>query len=180
MGRRNPELKSVIFQGKYYSRKKNKRYYRRSEWVYDPIKGKKRCIERELHRDVWESVNGPIPKGFDIHHKDNDPDNNHPSNLIAVSKSDHARHHNAFARWNSTEQAKALRASNHRKIAENFANKVPVGRECVYCGGPFTTRHCRPERAIYCSQNCAYRYRLESKRRAGTGGEGGEGRSEAT
>lgn len=49
-----------------------------------------------LHRDVWMSVNGPIPKGHDINHIDHDKDNNHPSNLEALLKDEHGRE---GARW---------------------------------------------------------------------------------
>ena len=33
-------------------------------------------IEKRMHRYVWEFYNGPIPKGYDIHHKDEDKANN--------------------------------------------------------------------------------------------------------
>ena len=33
-------------------------------------------IRKRLHRCVWEYYNGEIPKGYHIHHKDNDKSNN--------------------------------------------------------------------------------------------------------
>lgn len=36
------------------------------------------------HDVVWERVNGPIPEGFEIHHRDHNKLNNHISNLQLV------------------------------------------------------------------------------------------------
>jgi len=46
-----------------------------------------------LHRTVWESVYGSIPKGFDIHHKDFDKSNNSIDNLEMLSTKDHLELH---------------------------------------------------------------------------------------
>jgi ribonucleotide reductase alpha subunit len=42
------------------------------------------------HRLIWESVNGPIPDGYDIHHIDGDTYNNDIDNLECLTHSDHA------------------------------------------------------------------------------------------
>jgi hypothetical protein len=42
-----------------------------------------------LHRVIWEEANGPIPPGFDIHHKDQDPNNNALENLERVARPEH-------------------------------------------------------------------------------------------
>lgn len=44
-----------------------------------------------LHRAVWEAANGPIPDGFDVHHRDWDKFNNTLENLECLPKDDHAR-----------------------------------------------------------------------------------------
>lgn len=46
-----------------------------------------------LHRLIYEEHYGSIPNGFCIHHLDNDKNNNHPSNLILMSKSNHHKLH---------------------------------------------------------------------------------------
>ena len=46
-----------------------------------------------LHRDVWESANGAIPQGWDIHHIDGCKTNNDLANLQLLSKSAHAALH---------------------------------------------------------------------------------------
>lgn len=44
------------------------------------------------HRLVWTVVNGPIPDGLDVNHKDGDRTNNSPSNLELLSRGDNHRH----------------------------------------------------------------------------------------
>ena len=51
-----------------------------------------------LHRDIWEFHNGPIPYGWDVHHKVEDRTHNDPSNLECLPKSDHTRLHHARRR----------------------------------------------------------------------------------
>lgn len=46
-----------------------------------------------LHRLIYEENFGSIPNGFCVHHLDNDKTNNHPSNLILMSKSNHHKLH---------------------------------------------------------------------------------------
>lgn len=54
------------------------------------ISGNKRLA---LHREVWKSVHGPIQKGFHIHHKDGDKNNNGIDNLEMLSISEHMKRH---------------------------------------------------------------------------------------
>jgi hypothetical protein len=44
-------------------------------------------------RRVWEVVNGPIPAGMVIHHRDHDTLNDKASNLVALTRSEHAKEH---------------------------------------------------------------------------------------
>ena len=44
-------------------------------------------------RYVWESVNGPVPRGMLVHHDDRDSLNDSPSNLIALTRSQHIVEH---------------------------------------------------------------------------------------
>ena len=54
--------------------------------------GVKKFYEAE-HRIVWKRHKGPIPKGMDIHHKDEDRLNNNIDNLELLSKAEHTRMH---------------------------------------------------------------------------------------
>lgn len=50
-------------------------------------------VWRERARVVYEKKNGPVPRGFVIHHIDRDPLNDRPENLVAMSRRDHALEH---------------------------------------------------------------------------------------
>ena len=56
---------------------------------------------RLAHHVIWEAANGPIPKGYEIHHIDHDKSNNDLDNLLCLSKSDHQKTHSPhFAKLN--------------------------------------------------------------------------------
>lgn len=46
-----------------------------------------------IHRLVYELFEGAIPKGYYVHHKDGNKQNNHIDNLELISPKDHAREH---------------------------------------------------------------------------------------
>ena len=46
-----------------------------------------------LHRYIWEKEKGKIPKGWDIHHVDEDKSHNEISNFECLPKADHTRKH---------------------------------------------------------------------------------------
>lgn len=72
------------------SKKLNKGGY--TNWQGYKIIQDKRKDTRE-HRKIWEEHNGPIPKGYVIHHIDEDKLNNNIDNLAIMSRSEHAKHH---------------------------------------------------------------------------------------
>lgn len=51
-----------------------------------------------LHWYVWEKANGPVPVGFVIHHKDNNPQNNLLENLELVARVDMQKRFNPTGR----------------------------------------------------------------------------------
>ena len=46
-----------------------------------------------LHRYVWEKHNGQIPKGYQVHHKDENKHNYSIENLILIEGKEHHRYH---------------------------------------------------------------------------------------
>jgi len=58
-----------------------------------------RCL---MHRYVWEKERGPIPNGWDIHHKDEKKFNNAIDNLECLPKAEHTRlyspHNNQYTK----------------------------------------------------------------------------------
>ncbi len=48
---------------------------------------------RSLHRAMWESVHGPIPPGFDVHHRDGVRTHNWDENFECLPHAEHPRRH---------------------------------------------------------------------------------------
>ena len=48
---------------------------------------------RQLSVVVWERANGPLPRGMVVHHVDHNPLNDDISNLVALTRRDHALVH---------------------------------------------------------------------------------------
>jgi hypothetical protein len=42
---------------------------------------------------VCESIHGPLPRGYVVHHKDRDSLNDNPLNLVALTRKDHQNEH---------------------------------------------------------------------------------------
>lgn len=82
------------------------------------------------HRHVWEQANGPIPDGYEVHHKDHDRFNNELSNLELMTAAAHRAHH---AKHNT---------------------KHPKEKECRICLQMFTPSPTKRARAQTCSPEC--------------------------
>jgi hypothetical protein len=52
-----------------------------------------------LHRLVWESENGPVPDGLELHHIDHDKSNWSVGNLMAVDRKTHQAMHRQANRY---------------------------------------------------------------------------------
>lgn len=101
--RRNHKLRPkqplpfIVWHGMKYSRRSNGYYGNTLEQ------------RTYLHRDVWVFHHGPIPDGYDIHHKDGDKANNRIENLEMHSQSEHGKKHGFAAN-------QYVRRSDHRPI----------------------------------------------------------------
>ena len=122
-----------------------------------------------LHRAVWVDAHGDIPKGFHIHHVDENPLNNSIENLQCLSPKDHSRvHPGAAASLRQTDEwkrhldtirplAKKWHASAegvewHRQNSKKYwEGAVPPVVKCVVCG----KKSQRFMQAKYCSRKCA-------------------------
>ncbi len=64
--------------------------------TYHVIHGYHVCSStgNRLNRVVWQEVNGPIPDGFVVHHKDENKLNNSISNLELMEWGEHSSKHN--------------------------------------------------------------------------------------
>lgn len=158
-GRRS--LAEQEFNGKVYHLYKGERYFSRGRY--------------RLHRVVWEYYNGPIPEGYDVHHKDHNPQNNDISNLVCIPTAKHRQEHlPEIKEWQATEQGQRhlaeirdLAAEWHRSPegrawhSEHAKGKRPLQFRlvCQCCGKEFFSAK---SNAKYCSNNCKSKARRDA------------------
>lgn len=128
-----------------------------------------------LHRYIWSKYNGDIPKGYEIHHKDQNKDNNNIENLMLVSSQEHKKIHsksltkeqrekmrknmNEVARPKAIEWHKSKDGFNWHK--EQY--KISLGKMekekmiCKYCGKEYYSINHNNNK--FCSNNCKSAYR---------------------
>jgi hypothetical protein len=147
----------IEFNGYKYRLSGN--YYRRNVWG---SKG-----PSNLHRAIWEFHNGPIPDGFEIHHKDGDTFNNAVENLEQIAMREHQREHllERIAKGEMqppSEYALKRAALWHAspdgiEWHKQHGKSSWVGREwhpaiCQNCGKSYRTPY--PSRSKFCHANC--------------------------
>ena len=78
-----------------YSQDKKYAYFNNLKFCKDEKTGYylNSTMHKRLHRYVYEYVNGKIPEGLQIHHKDHDKGNNEPENLELLTKRQHVKRH---------------------------------------------------------------------------------------
>jgi hypothetical protein len=158
-----PPPERVRYAGETFYLQSNGRYYQ---------SGRKEAPERLLHRRIWTDHSGPIPDGYDVHHRDGDWQNNGLENLELVTRQEHQAAHmrahwqdpeyqertkGILARaqadaqaWHSSEEGRAWH-SDHGK--QTWENRAPVTMVCTVCGHEFSTYF--PTKARVCSKACA-------------------------
>lgn len=160
-------VKQIVIDNIKFTRDDKTGYYLASK----KINGKR----PRLHVYIWEKHNGERPKGFDIHHKDHNKDNNDISNLVLVSSSNHTKHHaikyaesnldsmienlNKNARPKAIEWHKSEEGRNwHKEHYENNKDKFHVKEKytCNYCGVEFETFKGNNK---FCSNKCKSAWR---------------------
>ena len=112
--------------------------------------GYKYIGSRYAHRVIYERHFGPIPKGWVVHHKDEDKGNNDPSNLEAMSKPDHQRLH-ATGRPASAKQV-AVAIETLERL------RTPKDARCIHCGDHFISKSANKV-GKFCSRSCLERWR---------------------
>lgn len=143
---RKPDTEVREFQGVFYTRRPGKKYFK--AWRYDASIG--RSFADSLHRAIWKHHYGPIPDGHDVHHIDGDYNNNVPENLAIITRSEHAKLHNHFAKVNARPDA-----DEQRKRAREIGwAKAPYrDYKCLECSKDFQSRRVNlPPK--FCSKRC--------------------------
>ena len=121
----------------------------------------KRCVPLAKYR--WEEVNGPVPKGMFVVHKDGDTLNDDPSNMVAVDRKGHPRLQQSrdpgivVKMRKGAALANKSRSTNNKRITSIKAawskRKAKASQaviwECPICGGEFLQED-RPSRCPKC------------------------------
>lgn len=138
---------------------------------------------KALHVAVWEACEGPVPEGFEVHHRDHDRSNNRRSNLELLEGSEHARlhareralgevgkQHLEHARelakdWHRSPEGRDWHREQYRRTAD--ALQAREERTCEECGAVFMGLAGKPERNRFCSSKC----KAKARRRSGVDNE---------
>src|SRR3990167_7995559 len=120
-----------------------------------------------LHREIYKSHHGDIPKGHIIHHVDGDPLNNEISNLVAVTPSEHAKIHGYLSKWNRSalgkQQLKKVGFSNenwHARRAKVVHALRNERRVCTSCGKDFIPTNTHQK---FCTSPCYHRWQYKAE-----------------
>lgn len=165
--------KSIYYEGRYYYPRGNGYYYNSH-------------LRKYLHQMVWITERGPIPRGYEIHHKDFNRENNDISNLTCISVEEHRKLHADLLteedrQWRKDNLAKNARpkASEWHKSEEgrewhrqHVKNQIAKGQlnkkmmfKCSMCGKEFESIARNLNSNHFCSNNCKARF-LRHKRAA--------------
>jgi transcription elongation factor Elf1 len=130
-----------------------------------------------LHRYMWMKYHGEIPKGFEVHHKDGNKDNNEIDNLELMTKKKHLDWHaenipdelmvklkenlekarEKAVEWHKSEEAKEFHRQLGKKVWEDRKPKIFT---CKHCGNKFESL--KLGGAKFCSPTCRTAFRVKS------------------
>ena len=118
---------------------------RRTHRVYYQHHGKWKQPPEFLHRRIYEDNFGPIPKGWHIHHKDGDTENNSPENLEALPQKKHMSI-TSRGMWGNPEWAEKRRAyykteEHRKKTSEAQKRRKETLYKCELCKEEFWSRN---------------------------------------
>jgi tRNA-splicing ligase RtcB (3'-phosphate/5'-hydroxy nucleic acid ligase) len=84
---------------------------------YESVSIGRRGGVRETHILVYEALNGPVPPGYVVHHKNHVHFDNRPDNLEVLEAGEHSRHHRRRGRSfdNASPEFRALRLAGVRR-----------------------------------------------------------------
>lgn len=132
-----------------------------------------------LHIYVWEHYNGPVPKGYHVHHIDHNPDNNEIENLQLLSEHEHLCLHAglqrkaiirenllkyalpAAAAWHGSEEGRKWHSVHGKRVAEKTTSDL-VTKVCQVCGKEYQVPRFCSEGSRFCSNNCKSQWRRDS------------------
>ena len=163
-------IKVIKYKGrKYWLSGTNPKYYYNDRYFGTGKKGRKKVA---LHRQIWEDSNKrKIPKGYVVHHIDENTFNNSPENLAIKERRQHQSEH--VKEWlknpeylkkiksgllKAQEEAKKWHASKegHEWHKKHWLKSIAIAKKhkhkCYVCGSEFEST--RVKCVKYCSQKC--------------------------
>ena len=96
-------------------------------YIYLSVKGKK----IPAHRLVWESVNGVVPKGYEIDHVDGNPSNNTITNLRLLTHAENMQNRHRPSRKNKTSGVKGVHWDKDRR---KWRSHIVVNGKQIHIG----------------------------------------------
>lgn len=172
----NPTNDYVIVDGIYFYKENKSGYYLGNV----KIPNRKRRYPMRLHNYIWQKYNGDIPKGYHVHHVDENKENNDISNLELLPSYAHLSLHAkenadlarenmlnvaqlAAAQWHSSEEGKEYHSNHYEQYTREKWMK-PIVKVCEICGKEYITNQASAWKSKYCSNNC----KATARRRSGT------------
>lgn len=126
-------------------------------------------IRKRLHRYVWSYYKGEIKKGHQVHHIDNNKDNNDISNLIVMTGKEHLTMHgkermkdkdlfNRFhsqgiieaKKWHKSKEGIQWHKEHYEKMKGSFYQEDEY--ICTNCGNKFIAVKSKENK--YCTNKC--------------------------
>ena len=91
-------------------------------------------VMKQAHRVIWEEAYGPIPAGYDIHHKDNNPHNNSLDNLMCMTHAEHLALHAKQREAGTEPEPTQVVIDDRAKLRESYAanRKRRIARQTEY------------------------------------------------
>ena len=151
---------TIEFNGYKWSRKPNG-YYQSTVRCTDGSR------KNWLHQHVYELTNGEIPEGYEVHHIDEDKNNNSAGNLKLLTNEEHRAEHleqdktngialAAYVADNFDEvQALAKKGKSGEYIGKRKRRKLPKAPlKCACCSTEFIPSAKSRKDAKFCSNHC--------------------------
>lgn len=153
--------KVIYYRGIKFTKSENADYFSNGRFGY-------------LHRFVWLCERGEIPKGFQIHHIDNNKENNDISNLMLVSVKRHRSLHEKpkfseesrqvlrdninknrekLNKYHSSEEGRKQKSETAKKLWAEGKMTKPNTYICEICGKEYIRRS-KPANHRFCSYEC--------------------------
>ena len=142
------------------------------------LSSKKIGVSRvRLHRYMWMKYYGEIPKGFEVHHKDGNKDNNEIENLELLTKDKHLAWHaenipeELKIKWKDSLKAARPKAAEWHKSEEgrkwhseiaaiSWEKRKAQKYKCKNCGSEFESKKIGTVK--FCSPSCRTAFRVKS------------------